>query len=81
MAFLMSYVANRKDQCPLEVIYNTSRAYHYLGMNTYAQKLYEELITKAERLQSKNHQLAREIQQTGHVDKHPHVHNNNKHLS
>ena len=44
MAFLMSYVANRRDERPLEVKYNTARAYHYLGMNTHAQELYEELI-------------------------------------
>ena len=44
MAFLMSYVANSSEEKPHEVKYNTARAYHYLGMNTHAQQLYEELI-------------------------------------
>ena len=45
MAFLVSYSANRKHSKPIEVQYNVARAFHYLGMNTHAQKIYEDIIS------------------------------------
>ena len=47
MAFLISYSSTRKHSKPLEVKYNIARALHYLGMNTHAQKFYEEVLESA----------------------------------
>ena len=44
MAFLISYTTGRKKVKPLEVKYNIARAFHYLGMNTHAQQIYEEVL-------------------------------------
>ena len=44
MAFLVSYSVNRKHKKPIEVQYNVARAFHYLGMNTHAQQIYEDII-------------------------------------
>ena len=48
MAFLVSYSANRKESNPLEVRYNIARAFHYLGMNTHAQELYQQILQDTE---------------------------------